>query len=243
MEINRISLLEVDSTNNYASNLLKSERLPHGSVITAQFQTQGRGQRDNVWFSEADQNLMASWVFHFSHLKVSQGFAYNQAVALSLRQTIAQFLHHDVLIKWPNDIVVQNKKVAGVLIENVVQGDAIKTSICGIGVNVFQQQFELSHASSMALMGAKLNHVDQLLLALHENLMTQLNHIQSNANSISRAYQQHLYQAGQFVEFYHNHDQRSGRINGVDEWGRLIIEIDNGVIQHFHAGEIRWIWA
>jgi BirA family biotin operon repressor/biotin-[acetyl-CoA-carboxylase] ligase len=243
MEINRISLLEVDSTNNYASNLMKSETLPHGSVITAQFQTHGRGQREHTWASEANKNLMASWVFHFSLFKVTRSFAYNQAIALALRESIAQFLNHEVYIKWPNDIVVQNKKLAGILIENMVQGDTIKSSICGIGVNVFQQSFEVQHASSMILQGAQLKDVDEVLYCLHQNLLKRIESVHSHPVLMDREYLQHLYQFGKNIDFYHNQRKMGGQIKGVDEWGRLLLETHDGKTHHFQAGEIQWIWA
>ncbi len=243
MEINRISLFEVDSTNNYASNLMESETLPHASVITAQFQTQGRGQRGNEWHGAANQNLMATWVFHFKYLKTADSFVYNQAVALALRKGISEWLDKDVFIKWPNDIIVQDKKIAGILIENNIQGDNVRSSLCGIGVNVLQLQFPLGNATSLRLEGSKIDKVDDLLSNVHEQLLQHLELIQNSPIGIHKQYLQHLYQLGNKIEFYHNNLRIEGQIKGVDEWGRLHVESPSLGSQYFQAGEIRWVWA
>ena len=242
MEINRISLFEVDSTNNYASNLMKSETLPHASVITAQFQTRGRGQRDNEWHSDAHQNLMATWIFYFNHLKLANSFIYNQAVALALRKSISVCLEKDVYIKWPNDIIVQDKKIAGILIENNIQGDNVKSSICGIGVNIFQWEFPINNATSMRLEGSSIENVDSMLVIVHQQLLEHLELINNNPIAIKNQYLQHLYQMGKNIDFLYKDLHLVGKITGVDEWGRLQIATTSQGNQVFQAGEIRWIW-
>lgn len=241
MEINRISLLEIDSTNNYASNLMKSETLPHGTVITAQFQTKGRGQRENSWEGSSHQNLAATWVFHFDHLKVANGFIYNQAIALALRQSIHDWIHQSVYIKWPNDIIVNDKKIAGILIENYIQGDDIKSSLCGIGVNIFQTHFSFPHATSLVLAGSDIASTDSFLETLHENLLEKLEELKLHPSLIREQYLLHLYRAKDLIALKHNEQVTRGYIQGVDEWGRLIFSIENS-IHLFQSGEVQWIW-
>lgn len=241
MEINRISLFEIDSTNNYASNLMKSETLPHGTVITAQFQTQGRGQRENMWEGNCNQNLTASWIFHFDELKVVNGFLYNQSIALALRQSICGWLHQDVYIKWPNDIIVNDKKIAGVLIENFIQGDEIKSSICGIGANIFQTHFSFPQATSLILEGSDIPSTDSFLQTLHENLLEKLEELKLHPAMIREQYLLHLYRAQELIALKHNEQVIHGKIQGVDEWGRLVFTNDNGT-HLFQSGEIQWIW-
>ncbi len=241
MEINRISLLEIDSTNNYASNLMKSERLPHGTVITAQFQTQGRGQRENSWEGASDQNLAATWIFHFKDLKVANGFVYNQSIALAVRQSIQDWVHQSVYIKWPNDIIVKDKKIAGILIENYIQGDEIKSSLCGIGVNIFQTQFSFPHATSLVLAGSDIASTDSFLQTLHKNLLEKLEDLKLNPFVIREQYLLHLFRSKDLIALKHNEQVIHGYIQGVDEWGRLIFSIEKR-IHHFQSGEIQWIW-
>lgn len=243
MEINRISLFEVDSTNNYASNLMKSETLPHASVITAQFQTQGRGQRGNEWQGTANQNLMATWVFYFNRLKIADSFVYNQAVALALRKSISKWLDKDVFIKWPNDIIVEDKKIAGILIENNIQGDIVKSSLCGIGVNVLQLQFPIGNATSLRLEGSKIDKVDDLLNNVHEQLLLHLEMIQNSPIGIHKQYLQYLYKLGENACFNFKDVQVQGQIKGIDEWGRLEVNIESKGSHFFQAGEIRWVWV
>jgi BirA family biotin operon repressor/biotin-[acetyl-CoA-carboxylase] ligase len=241
MEINRISLLEIDSTNNYASNLMKSERLPHGTVITAQFQTQGRGQRENSWEGASDQNLAATWIFHFKDLKVANGFVYNQSIALAVRQSIHDWINQEVFIKWPNDIIVNDKKIAGILIENYIQGDDIKSSLCGIGVNIFQTQFSFPHATSLVLAGSDIASTDSFLQTLHKNLLEKLEELKLNPFVIREQYLLHLFRSKDLIALKHNEQVIHGYIQGVDEWGRLIFSIEKR-IHHFQSGEIQWIW-
>lgn len=241
MEINRISLLEIDSTNNYASNLMKSERLPHGTVITAQFQTQGRGQRENSWEGTSDQNLAATWIFHFKDLKVTNGFVYNQSIALAVRQSIQDWIHQSVYIKWPNDIIVKDKKIAGILIENYIQGDEIKSSLCGIGVNIFQTHFSFPHATSLVLAGSDIASTDSFLQTLHKNLLEKLEELKLNPFVIREQYLLHLFRSKDLIALKHNEQVVHGYIQGVDEWGRLIFSIEQR-IHHFQSGEIQWIW-
>lgn len=241
MEINRISLFEIDSTNNYASNLMKSERLPHGTVITAQFQTQGRGQRENSWEGASDQNLAATWIFHFEDLKVANGFVYNQSIALALRQSIQEWVHQPVYIKWPNDIIVNNKKIAGILIENYIQGDEIKSSLCGIGVNIFQTHFSFPLATSLVLEGSNIASTDSFLQTLHKNLLEKLEELILNPLVIRDQYLLQLYRAKDLIALKHNEHVIQGHIQGVDEWGRLMFSNEKGT-QLFQSGEIQWIW-
>lgn len=241
MEFNRISLFEIDSTNNYASNLMKSERLPHGTVITAQFQTQGRGQRENSWEGASDQNLAATWIFHFENLKVANGFVYNQSIALAVRQSIQEWVHQDVYIKWPNDIIVNDKKIAGILIENFIQGDDIKSSLCGIGVNIFQTHFSFPEATSLVLEGSKIVSTDSFLQSLHQNLNEKLEYMKHSASVIKEQYLSNLYCAKELIALKHNEQVIHGYIQGVDEWGRLIFSNEKGA-QHFQSGEIQWVW-
>jgi len=221
---------------------MKSERLPHGTVITAQFQTQGRGQRENSWEGASDQNLAATWIFHFEDLKVTHGFVYNQSIALAVRQSIQEWVHQDVYIKWPNDIIVDDKKIAGILIENFIQGDDIKSSLCGIGVNIFQTHFSFPHATSLLLAGAEIASTDSFLFTLHKNLREALIHMQHSAAKINEQYLSNLYCANELIALKHNEQLIHGYIQGVDEWGRLIFTNESGA-QRYQSGEIQWVWT
>lgn len=146
---------ELPSTNSYAAEYLSLKTLEgaflstQGAVFTTFNQTAGRGQRDNAWISEPDKNLAYTVILHPRFLSATQQFCISIAVALAVQDTIReildtankQYLVNELKIKWPNDIYIGDKKIAGILIQNILQGATIQASIVGIGINVNQTDF------------------------------------------------------------------------------------------------------
>ncbi|MFT7154174.1 MAG: BirA family biotin operon repressor/biotin-[acetyl-CoA-carboxylase] ligase, partial [Alteromonas macleodii] len=116
-----IRLERVDSSNNYARELIRDKMPIEGTVIVANEQTSGRGQRANTWFSEPKSNLTCSYILRPVFLAAKNQFVLSAAVALAVFETVYQFIPNNTLrIKWPNDILVGDKKIAGILIENTL---------------------------------------------------------------------------------------------------------------------------
>lgn len=138
--------LEVESTNDLA----RDPSLRHGDVVIARSQSAGRGQQGNCWLSEPGKNLTFSLVLE-PMLPAGEQFFLSQAVSLALIDTLAT-LGLRPSIKWPNDIYVGEKKIAGLLIENDIQGALVTRSIVGVGLNVNQMEFppEIPGATSVA---------------------------------------------------------------------------------------------
>lgn len=138
-----IHLEEVDSTNNYVREAAAS-RFPDGEfvVVSADYQTAGRGQRGNTWVSERGKDLLFSMLCHPVWLDAGRQFVLSQAVALSIREEVASCAEAagasggDFSIKWPNDIYWREQKLGGILIENDLEGKHIATSIIGVGLNL-----------------------------------------------------------------------------------------------------------
>src|ERR1035437_3889646 len=129
---------QVDSTNSHASTLLSG--IPEGSIVWALDQPQGRGQGTKRWESEPGKNLTFSIILHPTWLLPEDQFYLSKVISLAVSDFIALFTDN-VSIKWPNDIYVGNGKIAGILIENSIEGQSIVQSIAGIGVNINQQTF------------------------------------------------------------------------------------------------------
>ena len=108
----------LDSTNNYAAKLLKQTKIPFGAVIMSYNQTDGKGQRDTNWESNAGENLLISVVLDMKNIPVSNIFYLSKSMALAVRACVSQITALECMVKWPNDIMVRNQKVAGILIEN-----------------------------------------------------------------------------------------------------------------------------
>lgn len=151
---NRVHFLPiVDSTNNYVANLLSSGNLAHGTVILAETQTAGKGQRGNTWDSSGGKQFTASIFLETAFLSVEQMVALNMMVALSVQQCIATYTKEEVFIKWPNDILVNDKKIAGILIETQIASGKVKSAICGIGINLVAESNQASSTNLSDLSG------------------------------------------------------------------------------------------
>lgn len=139
---NQITLSRIGSTNDFLkAELSKSKPFVEGTVIMAVEQFAGRGQVGSQWQSEKGKNLTASLLLSPSFLAPIQQFDLSIAISLAIREALQNVLKQAVYIKWPNDIYVNNKKIAGILIENILQGSRWKHAIIGIGVNVNQSTF------------------------------------------------------------------------------------------------------
>src|SRR6476659_5800909 len=136
-----VKLHEVDSTNDYLKNLLSNSKpLIEGTVIMAEYQTAGRGQKGNVWKSEKGANLTFSILLRPSFFNVNQQFQFNKAVSLGISDVLIEILGKEAKIKWPNDVYFNNQKLGGILIENTIKGNFLKESIVGIGLNANKNQ-------------------------------------------------------------------------------------------------------
>lgn len=136
---------QLESTNSYLRQ--NHQGMPQYAVVTAAYQTAGRGQRGNGWESEPGRNLLFSMLYYPpADLSPSRQFQISKAVALAVAETVDRLLdgtdHPEVCIKWPNDIYVGDRKIAGILIENALQSSTrIAHSIIGVGLNVNQREF------------------------------------------------------------------------------------------------------
>jgi len=228
------------STNEIAANLLK-EGLEEGSVIITDNQTAGLGQRGNVWETEPYKNLTFSLILKPSFLPITEQFLLTQLVSISLVQVIQSYVSSLVKIKWPNDIYVGNKKIAGILIQNVVKGKGIEHSIIGIGLNVNQVDFGMLNATSLL----KITHsqvelnliLGELLEAVSKNYEGLKN---GNERVLNTEYLEYLFGLDE-VRKFRAKNEFSGKIIGTDPLGRLLIETSTGV-QCFQNKEVEFIF-
>ena len=119
---NHISLASVDSTNSFAKDLLTKEHPPEGTIISATTQLKGRGQAGNTWAAEGGKNLTVSYILYPNFLEAAQQFYLNMAISLAVKDCCEEQTGGEFSIKWPNDIYYGDRKVAGILIENQLQG-------------------------------------------------------------------------------------------------------------------------
>jgi len=231
----------LESTNNRAAQMIDADTAQPGLTIVADVQTAGKGQRGNVWEAEPAQSLLMSIVLQ-PKVSVEAQFAFLAAVALAVAQAIQQLDETIVVrIKFPNDIIVNDKKAAGILIENSWRGNNWTHSIVGVGVNVLQRSFvDLPNATSLYLSTGKEYSCQDLLVSLRTNIV----HFTSNfqQNEALERYNELLFGRNRLQAFALANQEFEAKIMGVNEDGQLVLLFRDGVIKAFSHGELQWIW-
>lgn len=233
MQWQTIHLKEVESTNDYA----KSNEYPLPTLIYADYQTKGRGQFQNIWHSQAQQNLLCSIVLPI-HIQVAHSYYISEWISIVLVELIKHLnttIHH-IQIKWPNDIIVQTndgfKKIAGILIENSIEENHINKSIIGIGLNVNQTSFEQLEkiATSLKCINQKhynISHIVSLLINItnHYYPLIEL----QKFSLIHQQYVHYLYGWQKEFFFKEKDNIMKGKIIAIQSDGKLCIQTDNNI--------------
>jgi BirA family transcriptional regulator, biotin operon repressor / biotin---[acetyl-CoA-carboxylase] ligase len=220
-----IRLESVDSTNNYAASLVKLSRPPEGTVITALEQTSGRGQRGNGWESTHGENLLMSVILYPPFMSADDLFALSQSVSIALSETICHFTQEDCLIKWPNDLIIRDCKVAGILIESAWTKSRLQSAVCGIGVNLNQSEFSVPHAASLRTICRRRVDSEEFLEQFMARLETWYLRLRTGQHStIHQEYLSRLYRLNQPCSYRYLDRTVTATIRGVSRSGRLILD-------------------
>ncbi len=241
---NLLTLKEVNSTNDFLKNLLSNSKpLPEGTVIMAEAQFAGRGQQNNKWHSEPGKNLTFSLLLNPSFLAIAEQFDLTRAISLGVIDALEPLLGDQLKIKWPNDIYYGDKKLGGMLIENLLQGDKIKNSIIGIGLNINQDKFmdEVQNAISIK----QILHKDYDLKMLLAHICSHiegwyLNLRAGKKETVRIAYLDRLYGLNQQRQFKAGGEVFEGIIKSVRNNGLLVLDTNTGE-QEFSLKEIEFI--
>jgi BirA family biotin operon repressor/biotin-[acetyl-CoA-carboxylase] ligase len=241
-----ISLPQVAPTNTWAKENAAS--LINGDVVLTHCQTAGRGQRGNSWEAEPGKNLTFSLFLQPRHIAPANQFQISEAVALgvvaALRQHLASTVApDDIKVKWPNDIYVGNKKIAGILIEHSLSGNTINHTVAGIGLNVNQRQF-LSPAPNPVSMWQLVGTEFQLA----DVLQTVITEIQTRIDVADTLHPDFLAALWRFDGQLHpfatpppDNKPFRAKIVGVDSSGLLNLELTNGNIGKYAFKEVSFI--
>lgn len=233
----------VDSTNNYAATELLTKSPLEGTVYLAACQQAGRGLNQSVWESENGLNLTFSIVLYPGMLRVADQFLLSKAISLGLTDFLAGYVD-GISIKWPNDIYILDRKVAGVLIETAVSSGRFSYAIIGIGLNINQQLF-LSDApnpvSLRNITGATYS-LPEMLGQLCQKLDHRYRQVREGSLSqIDVEYEHLLYRNGNWANYRSGGECFVGRITGVDPFGQLMIEDQQGQKRSFDFKEVSFI--
>lgn len=236
-----IKLNAIDSTNQYLHDLIGKISLEDFAVVTARYQTKGRGQRATTWQSEKDKNLIISVLKKEIDLNPQRQFLLNIVVSLALFKTLETLQIPKLSIKWPNDILSHDKKIAGILIELILKKNTIDKAIIGIGLNVNQTNFkELSSASSLQNITGIHYDLDELLHKLLENFKHYFSI--KNTAELWTTYENLLFRKDKPSTFVGlSGDLFSGIIKGVSQRGKLMVKTEN-FIEEFDLKSIKLLY-
>ncbi|MBK5195574.1 MAG: biotin--[acetyl-CoA-carboxylase] ligase [Proteiniphilum sp.] len=210
-----IRVEEVESTNLYLRQLVREEQPEEGSVVITNYQTGGRGLMGNSWFSTKGENLLFSLLIYPRGVKANEQFIISRIASLAVKNTLDQFTD-DIRIKWPNDIYWKDKKIAGMLIENDIQGKEIENAVIGIGINLNQQIFPLGLPNPVSLRqitGIEHNRDYILEIFMREFFLLYRDFQNDGAATIEDEYMLDLYRVNDYYWFEDN----NGRFRAIIE--------------------------
>lgn len=219
-----------NSTNTLLKQLAAEGNPP--DFIYAGYQTAGRGQTGNGWESEADKNLLCSILLppnkNLYFLNIAVGVA------------IIRLMGEEFTIKWPNDIYWQDKKLAGILVENAIVGSEVKFSIAGIGLNVNQTEFKSDAPNPVSLkqITGKEYNIDRLMNLLLKEVQKVLNEPEE---TIWSEYKAHLYRREGFWPFEDKNGRFEAAIQDVLPTGEIVLKDKNGQIRQYEFKQIKYI--
>jgi BirA family biotin operon repressor/biotin-[acetyl-CoA-carboxylase] ligase len=243
---NFLHLPEVTSTNEFAREWMLSP-LPEGAVILADFQTKGKGQMGQMWHSEAGKNLLLSVILHPEFIPVPEIFLLNKLFSVAVISCLKKFLPgQKIQIKWPNDILVNKKKICGILIETQVESEKIQGIIAGVGLNVNQESFpsgfSLSPCSMKTESGKEFDRmvVLETLLGTVEGLYIRMR--SGNPDIVNFEYLSNLFGYQEILPFrlLSSGEEFEANLTGVDRQGRLALAIGRK-LQFFQPKEIQFL--
>ncbi len=245
---NSLFLHEVESTNTYAMNMLRNVNAVEGTVIYTDNQTNGKGQRGATWTSKIAQNITVSILLKPAFLDINHSFYLSKISALAVYDLLTDILspsQYDIKIKWPNDILVNRKKIAGILIENNLTAQFIQNAVIGIGFNVNQDdffEFERTATSLKLLLNKELDRsaLMQILFSKLEKWYLILR--QQKFDLINDSYLSNLFGLGDIFEFQEQAKAIfKAKTIGVTNQGKLLLELENEQLAEFDVKEIRYL--
>ena len=244
-----IRLLAIDSTNRYIRDEAAALWDKCGNhrgfvVVTAEHQTAGRGQRGNTWNSNAGENLLFSILVRPGQtLEVKKQFQLSQTIALALHDAMKCY-RIDTQLKWPNDIYVGKRKLAGILLELDYAGAFVEQAVIGIGLNVNQKNFPPMDRVpvSMKMLQERdfiLNDVLATILDFFEHYYAELRF--GNREAIATEYKKLLLGVNEQHTFIDKDGHFEAVIQDIESDGHLLLKRENGNISRYAFKEVEMI--
>ncbi|OOB78702.1 MAG: biotin--[acetyl-CoA-carboxylase] ligase [Epulopiscium sp. Nuni2H_MBin001] len=231
---------EIDSTNTYAKQLIK-QNVPEGTLVLSNIQTQGKGRLGRAWVSAADVGIWMSLVL-YPKLKPEEISALTLVAGLAMCQSLRDITNLNIKLKWPNDLVLNRKKICGILSELIIGENDEVAVVVGIGVNVNTPKFNksLPFASSLFIESERqFNRADIIVNFLSEfEHLYELYNTQRNFSSFINMYEKLCLNIGEDVYIQNNDDKYIGHVISLTEKGNLLVKKKDGNFEEIFSGEV-----
>ena len=230
------------STNDMALQRINKPDTREGVIFITDNQTQGKGQRGNQWKSETNSNLTFSIVVKPSFLNASDQFYLNIIASLAVQSVLEKHIEgHIVKVKWPNDILLNNRKITGILIENTLNGNFIQWSVLGFGLNVNQKSIEFAKATSIYQETQTTSDLQLILEDLIGALELYYLKLKSGKkDDLKSEYLQHLFGYRELRK-YRSEYEFEGEVEDITASGKLILRTNKG-LQQFDFKEVEFLY-
>jgi len=238
---NSLYIKQTASTNQLVWEINRDKLVPEGSLIYTDFQFTGKGQPGNAWESSKGKNLLFSMVLRPLHLPMEELFLLSQLVSVAIKKALDVYTSN-ITVKWPNDIYWNDKKLAGILIENSLQGDKIKMVVVGVGLNVNQKIFESNAPNPVSLLQitGKRQNRKILLQLIYKNIMELYADI--DPVNIRSVYSGSLYRKDGFHSFKDDTDCFRAKIAAIHPDGQLELEMETGERKEYYFKEVQFVF-
>lgn len=235
MKYKVISFPSLPSTNDYLKDNV--DNLDNYTFCYTSNQTNGKGRMGRSWVSEEGKNITISLLIKDFKNRTSLE-TITLLTACSLHKMLSKYLPN-ILIKWPNDLLVNHLKISGILVE-AISKQTIEALIIGVGININQIDFKELNKSTTSLKKELNQDFDLITIrnAFMETLIKDIDEYLDNDNSFITYLRTYLYGINKMVSYTKDDNMYEGIIKDVDDEGKIIIEHDNE-LQHIRSGEIK----
>lgn len=239
-------IYETSSTNDHLANLCRQNKAQEFYTVFADRQTEGKGQRGNTWESETGKNILFSIVVYPTALEAQKQFYLSMLTAIAIVDALGKYTD-GFSIKWPNDIYWKDKKIAGILIENELQGKYIEQSIIGVGLNVNQEVF-LSDApnpvSLKQIIGKDINREELFYKILH-GVVAGYRLLEEDFEKMSATlrilYQRILFRRNGYFPYRDAEGTFLAQFEHIASDGHLYLQDDHGKIRRYAFKEVEYL--
>ena len=237
---NNIHFDKISSTNDYALSIKNHFLFKEGLIITTNFQNNGKGQYSNSWHSEFAKNLLISIVIH-PKLSIKKKFDLNKIASLTVCELLCYF-GLNAYVKWPNDIIVNDKKICGILIENIISNNIIKKSVIGFGININQTKFKKYNipATSLKILNQKSYKIKKVKKELVNYFFNNL-YMYRKKKFDNQKYNDLIYSLNTKKKYLIGDSIVEGVIKEIDYLGNLVVSV-SGKKKIFKEKEISYIF-